>query len=290
MADHTGSRGLWIGEMATFDAFALAAYLGSRTSLPLTIGPLAVHVRTPVGMAMGLASVSALSGRPARLAIGTSSDVVVSGWHGRDRNAPARTLAQTAATLGAVLAGERGPGGYRLRLDPPNTPITVAAFGSGAVRVAARYADRMVLNMVTVDAVAMFRRALDAAADEMGKPRPALAVWLAVAVDPDASAPEQVSRALAMYVGAPGYGEMFTAAGHGELVERARSGAHPRDVLAAMSPAVLNDVAVLGERDAVLDRLRAYRTAGVDEVGVVPVTAGDPAGERTLTALASVAR
>jgi hypothetical protein len=34
-------------------------------------------------------------------------------------------------------------------------------------------------------------------------------------------------------------------------------------------------------------RLEAYAAAGLDEVVLVPATAGDPGGERTLTALAS---
>jgi len=37
----------------------------------------------------------------------------------------------------------------------------------------------------------------------------------------------------------------------------------------------------------VRDRLAEYAEAGLDEVAIVPATAGDPGGERTLTALAS---
>ncbi|HEX9260368.1 MAG TPA: LLM class flavin-dependent oxidoreductase, partial [Acidimicrobiales bacterium] len=65
-ADRLGYRELWVGEMATFDAFALAAHVGGLTALDLTVGPLAVHVRTPAGMAMGAASVHALTGRTVR--------------------------------------------------------------------------------------------------------------------------------------------------------------------------------------------------------------------------------
>ena len=44
-----GLNGLWIGEMATFDAFALATAIGARApGLGLRVGPLPVSVRTPV--------------------------------------------------------------------------------------------------------------------------------------------------------------------------------------------------------------------------------------------------
>src|SRR3954469_20311087 len=78
-ADDLGYRELWVGEMATFDAFTLAAAIGARTErIELCVGPLAVGVRDPMAMAMGVASVAALSdGRPVHLAIGASSPVVV---------------------------------------------------------------------------------------------------------------------------------------------------------------------------------------------------------------------
>ena len=83
-ADALGYPELWVGEMATFDAFALAGAIGAQTErITLTVGPLAVGVRDPMAMAMGVASVAAVSGRPANLAIGASSPVVVGAWHGR---------------------------------------------------------------------------------------------------------------------------------------------------------------------------------------------------------------
>jgi alkanesulfonate monooxygenase SsuD/methylene tetrahydromethanopterin reductase-like flavin-dependent oxidoreductase (luciferase family) len=44
-------------------------------------------------------------------------------------------------------------------------------------------------------------------------------------------------------------------------------------------------VGLVGDADAIRARLDAYAVA-LDEVVLVPATAGDPAGERTLTALA----
>ena len=44
-ADEAGFGTLWIGEMATFDAFGLAVAVGMRTSaISLRVGPLAVGV------------------------------------------------------------------------------------------------------------------------------------------------------------------------------------------------------------------------------------------------------
>ena len=54
-ADQLGYSELWIGEMATYDAFSFATAAGLNTQqIDLTLGPLAVSVRTPMTMAMGL--------------------------------------------------------------------------------------------------------------------------------------------------------------------------------------------------------------------------------------------
>jgi len=51
--------------------------------LSLKVGPLAVGVRSPVALALGLASVTTLTGAHADLALGASSPDIVSGWHDR---------------------------------------------------------------------------------------------------------------------------------------------------------------------------------------------------------------
>src|SRR4051794_30293239 len=287
LADALGYGELWVGEMATFDAFALAAAIAARTSerLELCVGPLAVGVRDPMAMAMGVASVAALGGgRPVHLAIGASSPVVVAAWHGREWARTAAHLRETAQAVRPLLSGERAAfdgelartHGYRLRLPAPRTSLTVAAFGARAVRVAAECGDRMVVNLVTPEVVAGLRA-------RYGDGR--LAAWVVGAVEPAPEAFAQMRRGLVAYLGVPGYAEMFEAAGFGELVAFARSGAPPREVLRRVPDELCAAVGLVGSRDEVAGREQAYRAAGVDELCVVPVTAGDPGGERTLRAL-----
>jgi probable F420-dependent oxidoreductase len=290
-----GYRELWIGEMATFDAFAIAGTIAARTvQIELTVGPLAVEVRDPMAMAMGIATVAAVAGRPARLAIGASSPVVVSQWHGRPWRRTATHLRETAEALRPLLAGERSgfegelvhTYGYRLRLPPPSSTITMAAFGPRAVGVAARHADRMVLNLCTVEGVRDARRRLDAAATAAGREPPPLALWVTASVDGDERSLEQMRRALIGYLAAPGYADMFIAAGHAELVEFARSGPHPKELMERAPDELVAAIALVGDIDHVRDRIAEYGDAGVDELAILPATADDPGGRRTLEALA----
>jgi hypothetical protein len=117
-----------------------------RAPLDLTVGPLAVHVRTPAGMAMGAASV-----RTGRTVVSPSAPPAT--WSCRLAR-PRRVAPASAgrARKRCALGRQRGQ-----RIPPAaRAPghATIAAFDA-AVKWR-RYADRMVLNMVTVDAVRHF--------------------------------------------------------------------------------------------------------------------------------------
>jgi probable F420-dependent oxidoreductase len=296
VADELGYGEIWIGEMATFDAFALGAVVAERTArAAITVGPLAVAVRDPVMIAMGAGSLTELTGRRVNVALGTSSPVVVQQWHGRRQERTALALAESATAVRTLLAGGKadvrgeviGTRGFRLRTRAPGTPLTIAAFGRGAVQVAARHADRMVINLVTPKSAARLVQMLHEECQGAGRPVPPVAVWLGTVVDPSQAGLEQLRRGLVAYMSAPGYGEMFAEAGFGDVVSFARTGPHPRELLAAIPAELVGHVSLVGDEPAIRARLAEYAAVGVDEVALVPGSSeADPAGVATLTALA----
>jgi probable F420-dependent oxidoreductase len=296
LADRLGYRDLWVGEGFVWDAFALATAAGLATEqIALTVGPIPASVRDPASIARGAASTAALVGRPVGVALGTSSVRVVERMHGRSRRRAVTTMAESTQALRALFRGEVADysgetvstHGYRLRLDPPGGPITLAAFGDRAIAVAAEHADRMVLDLVSPGLARHYRDKLDAAARKAGRPAPRLAAWIPAAVDPSPEARTQVLQSLVGYLEVAGYGEMFTAAGLADAVQMASAGADREELLAALPPDAAERVGLVGDLDTVRERLDAYAAAGLDEVVLVPATAGDPGGERTLTALAA---
>ena len=296
VADELGYGEIWIGEMATFDAFALGAVVAERTArAALTVGPLAVAVRDPVMIAMGVGSLTELTGRAVNVALGSSSPVVVQQWHGRRSERTATALAESAAAVRTLLAGGKAEldgqvirtRGFRLRTAPPRSTLTIAAFGAGAVKVAARHADRMVINLVTPKSAARLVQMLRDECRAAGRPVPPVAAWVATVVDPSAQGVEQLRRGLVGYLSAPGYGEMFAEAGFADVVSFARTCPHPRDLLAAIPAELVGCVSLLGDEQAVRAGLAEYADAGVDQIALVPGSSdADPAGVGTLTALA----
>ncbi|MFF4982152.1 LLM class F420-dependent oxidoreductase [Streptomyces sp. NPDC001046] len=292
LADRLGYGEVWAGEGPTWDAFVLATAIGAATErVALTAGPVPVHVRDPLTVVRGAASAAAVTGRSVGVALGTSGKRVVEGVHGRQRTRPAATLAHGAAAVRELMDGLPGepvvPGsGFPRRLPPPGGSLTVAAFGERAVAAAVAHADRMLLDIVSPGQVRMLRERMLAAARKAGRTPPRLAAWLPAAVDPGPEAVTQILRSVAGFLAVPGYSDMFVDAGFAEVVELAVKGADRDTLVRALPPEAAATVALVGDTAAVRARIDAYAEAGLDEIALVPATAGDPAGERTLTALA----
>jgi probable F420-dependent oxidoreductase len=298
-ADEAGLTGLWIGEMASFDAFALATAIGMRTrDLRLRLGPLPISVRTPAGIALGASSVAALTGCEVDVALGASSPVIVTGWHDREWLHSAARMRETIECLRRMLHGERADydghyirsHGFRLRHPLPRSRIGVGSFGPVMTRVAAELADEVVLNLASPERVAAMRRQVEEHAAAAHRDRPHLTVWVPAAVRPGEAALRQAASQLAVYLAPPGYGEMFSALGFSDLVERARGGARRSELAAAIPIELVERLCAFGDPEQVVDRLRAYLDAGADTVAVVPVTAEDPAGRAVLECAAETCR
>ncbi|CFI29764.1 integral membrane protein [Mycobacterium tuberculosis] len=180
-AADTGFAALWIGEMATYDAFALATSIGLRTpNMTLKVGPLAVGVRGPVGLALGVSSVASLTGCRVDLALGASSPAIVAGWHGRPWAHHVPVMRETIECLRSIFTGARveysgrhvNSRGFRLRGAAPDTRIALGAFGPGMIRLAAQHADEVVLNLASPFRVGRVRAAIDSAAAAAGRAAP----------------------------------------------------------------------------------------------------------------------
>lgn len=294
VADDLGYPELWAGEGPTWDAFVLAAAIGHSTrSASLTVGPVPVSVRDPATISRGAASVSAVTGRKVGVALGTASVRVVEKLHGRSRRRPVTDLKETARAIRDLIDTAKtelwvdDPDAVFLRrLDPPSGPLTVAAFGDRAIQVAANYADRMLLDLVTPEQVAVLRSKLEKAVGSGQRPK--LAAWLPAAVDPSEEGRRQVLESIAGYLTIGGYKEMFLEAGFDEAVDRAASGAELDDLVEVLPDEAVGAVGLVGSLADVRERLEAYSEAGLDEVALVPMTAGDPSGDRTLRSLRSL--
>jgi len=278
LADGLGYGEIMIGEATGHDAFALGAALGEGPAR-LCIGPLPAAVRDPVTTARGAATVAALTGRTTGVALAASTSTVVEEWHGRSRTDAVTVVAESAQALRGLLAGERvdftgvlvRTRGFESLLPPSGGQLSVLAFGAELTEVAAARADRLILPIGTVEHVSRLRARVQAAAERVGRASaPKIALWLPVAVEPDAEGRRTMLRDLVPYLRSAGFSGMFSEAGFGEVVRLARSGAHVRSVVAAAPPELLAAVSAVGDVAAVRAVLGEFRAVGVDDVILVP--------------------
>jgi alkanesulfonate monooxygenase SsuD/methylene tetrahydromethanopterin reductase-like flavin-dependent oxidoreductase (luciferase family) len=181
--------------------------------------------------------------------------------------------------------------GYRLTLDPPGGPLTIAAFGERAVRTAAAHADRMVLDLVSPELAGEYRAKLDGAARAAGRPAPALAAWIPAAIDPDPDSYAELMNSLTGYLEVPGYGEMFTAAGFGEAVQAAGAGATHAELLDGLPPDAASRMGLVGDVDTVRAPVEVFaeeqfRDLDDCRVRAEPTTRSHAPGKRVVPSLA----
>ncbi len=294
-ADALGYPELWVGEGPGWDAFVLATAVGLATGqASLTVGPVPVSVRDPAMISRGAASVAAVTGRAVGVALGTASARVVEKLHGRSRRRPVSDLRDSARSLREIIdlrpedryRGE--PDGRFLgQLGAPTGPLTVAAFGDRAIGVAAAYADRMLLDLVTPAQVRVLRSKLD---DKAGNgARPTLAAWLPAAIEPSEAARREVLESIAGYLTVGGYREMFVEAGFEEAVAKAASGAEVDELISSLPREATSVIGLFGSEAHAVERLETYASAGLDEIALVPLISDDPGGGRTLRGLREIA-
>ncbi|MFG1934358.1 LLM class F420-dependent oxidoreductase [Mycobacterium sp. NPDC048908] len=298
-ARNAGLKRLWIGEMASFDAFALATAIGVQApGLRLALGPLPISVRTPAAIALGAGSVAMLTGREPDVALGASSPVIVAGWHDRDWRHSAARMRETVECLRPMLRGERADfngrhvrsHGFRLRQALPQSTVGIGCFGPRMIRLAAELADEVVLNLATPERVAAVRERVNAHAAAVDRQPPRLTVWVPAALGPGDASLRQAAGQLAVYLAPPGYGEMFADLGYPDLVEKARAGTRRSELAAAIPLDLVEQIGVFGDPEQIAARLQAYLRAGADTVAVVPATAEDEAGQAVLDCAAATNR
>lgn len=309
-AEELGYDSVWRGEAYGGDAATVLAFAAAHTSrVLLGSAILQMPARSPAMTAMTAISLDHLSGGRALLGLGTSGPQVVEGWHGVAFPPPLGYTEEYVAVVRQVLAGDgkvehdgallqvpfRGPGstGLGKPLRPgmhtrSNIPIHIAAIGPRNVALATRIADGilpMLWNPHRADAT--FAEALGGAPEAFE-----VSPTVPVAVGDDLSAcRDKVRPVIALYIGGMGAkGRNF----YNELVRRSGWEAVAEDVqdrylagdragaLAAIPDALIDELALVGDRVHLTEQLGVWRTSGVTRLVLAS------ASERTMRLVAEL--
>jgi probable F420-dependent oxidoreductase len=154
-AEAAGWDDLWTGDTNAADGFTPLALAATWTErMRLGTGVVGVFTRGPAVLAQHAAALADASGGRFVLGLGSSSDVIVERWNGVPFERPLTKVRETVEALRPVLAGERGPGGFRLETPPPHpVPIYVAALRDRMLALGGAVGDGTFLNFLPISAV-----------------------------------------------------------------------------------------------------------------------------------------
>src|SRR3954470_23346129 len=119
LAEAEGFDDLWTGETAGPDGFTPLALAAAWTQrLRLGTGIVNPFTRGIPVLAQHAAALQDASGGRFVLGLGSSSNVIVERWNEVPFVKPVSRVRAAVEALRAILAGERGPGGFRLEQPP----------------------------------------------------------------------------------------------------------------------------------------------------------------------------
>lgn len=290
-AERLGFGSVWTSEAWGADAVTVASWVAARTKrVGIGTAVMQMPARTPAATVMTAATLDILSGGRVRLGLGTSGPQVVEGWHGQPWGKPLRRtreyvelvragLARQTLQLegdqyrvpydGAGATGLGKPLKLLIRPERKDVPIYLAALGPKAVAQAAEIADGWLPIFFSPERFADVHRPHLARAREGFDVAPLVAVVVADDVE---LARSFLKPLLALYVGGMGargknfYNELACRYGYEAEARKIQDlylDGHKRDAEAAVPDALVDEVALVGPKERIAERLAAWRECGV---------------------------
>jgi probable F420-dependent oxidoreductase len=271
-AEAAGYHDLWTGETNGPDGFtplSLAACWTER--MRLGTGVVGAFTRGPAVLAQHAAALADASRGRFVLGLGSSSDVIVERWNGVPFARPLSKVRETVAALRPVLAGERGPGGFKLETAPAEpVPIYVAALRDRMLRLGGEVADGTFVNFLPLSAA---EHVVATIAPPAG--HDVVCRFFCIPQPPE----EGLALARFLFAGyatVPVYEAFFRSLGWGAaldpMVEAWRGG--DRNAAVALAPdELLREIFVFGTPEAMRERLGAFASAGITTLCLMPICA-----------------
>jgi len=298
-AERCGFHSVWTSEAYGSDAVSPLAWIGSRTtSVRLGTAIMQMPARSPATTAATVATLDLLSGGRMLLGLGTSGPQVAEGWHGQAWGKPLTRTREYVEIVRAILRREAplehhgehydipysGPDAtglgkpLRIIVHPPRAevPIYLAAIGPKNVALAAEIADGWLPIFFSPERFAETHLPMleEGFARRGGRPEDwDLAAHVPVVVTDDVAAGRDFLKPLlALYVGGMGakgknfytrLAERYGYADAAATIQDLYLAGKKNEAIAAVPDALVDEVALVGDRVRIGDRLDAFRECGV---------------------------
>jgi F420-dependent oxidoreductase-like protein len=300
-AERLGYHSAWTAEAYGTDAVTPLTWLMAHTER-LHLGPAIMQMpaRTPAMTAMTAATLDGMSGGRFQLGLGTSGPQVVEGWHGQAYGKPLVRTREYVDIVRTILRREQPLEHHGTHYDIPYTgadatglgkplkiivhprradiPIYLAAIGPKNVELTAEIADGWLPIFFAPERFSeTYGAAIDAGFEKAGGGKSlanfdiAPTVTVIVGDDPHALA-DFVRPMVALYVGGMGargrnfYNDLACRYGYEAAAKEVQDlylDGKKKEATAAVPFELVDEVALLGPKERIRDKLDAWRESGV---------------------------
>jgi F420-dependent oxidoreductase-like protein len=296
-AERLGFDSMWSAEAYGSDAVTLITWAAARTDrIGVGTAIMQIPARTPAATAMTAITLDHLTGGRFRLGVGTSGPQVSEGWHGVDFSKPLARTREYVEIVRAIIRRDKPleyqgdhyqiplPGGtglgkplktivHPLRSD---LPIYVAAIGPKNVALAAEVGDGWLPTFYAPAHADVFEDSIQVGLERAGRRREDfdVAPFAPVILGDDVGAcRDLVKPTLALYVGGMGargknfYNSLVARYGYEEVagtIQDLYLEGRKGEAAAAVPDELVDDVALVGPKERIDDRLQLWKEARVD--------------------------
>jgi F420-dependent oxidoreductase-like protein len=314
LAERLGYDSVWTAEAYGSDALTPLAYLAAVTKrIRLGTGIMQLAARTPAAAAMAVATIDALAGGGRVIAgLGVSGPQIVEGWYGQPWGKPYWRLRDYVGIMRKIFARKApvqhegreislpytGPGSAGLAKPltsilhmRPDIPIWLGTGGESTVKLTAEIADGWLPLGFTPVRMKAFRPWLDEGLRRAGGGKTLRDLEIqprafVVLTDDVREGLQTLKPRVALYVGGMGHRDKnfhtqaMTANGYGLAAERIQElylAGRKAEAVAAVPDDFIDEGALVGPRDRIRERFRAWADSGA--TGLTVATQQDEAIE-----------
>ena len=307
-ADSMGVDYVWSAEAWGMDAVVPLAYIAAKTQhIKLGTGIIQISSRVPPMIAMTAQSLRTVSNNRFVLGLGVSGPQVVEGLHGASFAKPLSRLRECVEIIQMGLRSERvaydgehyvlpRPGGegkpIRLSQPPaPNLPIYLATLGPKAMELTGELADGWIGTSFVPEHADVFMAPLQRGLEKSSRSLSDLDIQVggSLEISEDVERLIEARRpAMAFTLGGMGsaqtnfYNDAFSRAGYEAEAKKVQSlwvDGKKEEAIRAVPDEMVLKTNLIGTREMVIERIRAYASVGVTTLRVS--TTGTNWKERT---------
>lgn len=287
-AEDNGIPDAWFSDSGAPDSLTqVAAIAHHTTNLRIGIAVTPVYTRSPSVLAASANVIGQVLPGRFIMGLGSSSQTIMGKFNGIPLDKPLTRVKETAQLVRAMLAGEKtafngetvSSNGYRQApMDNP-PPLYLAALRANMIEMAAEVGDGVIFNLWPKGALPKMMEHVRIGAERAGKnPEDVEIVNRAMVLCTD---DKERGRALfraafGPYYATPVYNKFLAWAGYNEAADTITEGWAEKNrekTANAMTDEMIDEIAIIGTRDEIHERIQADADGGVHTHILAPLAA-----------------